>query len=84
MDALSIALKFYICNRFTSNPAWKDLTVILSDSNVPGEGEHKIMEFVRLQRAQPNYNPNVRHVLHGADGIFFIVSCWLFYFSKLI
>lgn len=70
MDKLSTALKFYICDKFSNCAYWKDLTVILSDGNVPGEGEHKIIEFIRHQRAQPDYDPNIKHVLHGADGNF--------------
>ena len=45
----------------------KDLIIILSDASVPGEGEHKIIDFVRKQKAQPDYNPNLRHCLCGAD-----------------
>ena len=70
MIFISECLRYYICDRFTNCPAWRDLTVVLSDGNVPGEGEHKIMEFIRKQRSQKDYNPNTKHILHGADGIF--------------
>lgn len=67
MDKLSIYIRFYILDRMNRNPAWKDIKVIFSDASEPGEGEHKIMKFIRSQRCQEGYDPNQRHILHGLD-----------------
>jgi 5'-3' exoribonuclease 2 len=67
MTKISAFLRFYILEKMNRDNYWANLTVILSDASEPGEGEHKIMDFIRRQRNQSNYNPNTHHVLHGLD-----------------
>ena len=55
MDKLSTKLKSYFKN-------YKNLKIIISDSNIPGEGEHKLLEHLRRNYVNKEYN-----VIYGLD-----------------
>ena len=67
MDKLATALRYWTAFKLATDPGWRNLQVIISDASVPGEGEHKIMNFIRSQRADPQYDPNTTHCIYGLD-----------------
>ncbi|GKT57266.1 5'-3' exoribonuclease 2 [Colletotrichum tofieldiae] len=67
MDILAASLRYWCAYKLNTDPAWARLKIVISDATVPGEGEHKIMNFVRSQRISPDFDPNTRHVIYGLD-----------------
>jgi len=67
MAKLSEHLKYFIHSKMQNDVKWQQCKVILSGHEVPGEGEHKIMNFIRGRKSQPGYEPNERHCLYGLD-----------------
>ncbi|KAM0682406.1 5'-3' exoribonuclease 2 [Mitosporidium daphniae] len=67
MANLSTALRRFITEKISTQSSWSCIQIILSDASVPGEGEHKIMDFIRQQQAAPGYPPSMTHAMYGLD-----------------
>ena len=55
MNKLSVKLKSYYKNK-------TNIKIIISDSNIPGEGEHKLLEHLRN-----NYTDKETNIIYGLD-----------------
>jgi 5'-3' exoribonuclease 1 len=62
MDHLTKYIDWYIRTMITCNPEWQKLNVIYSNEKVPGEGEHKIMHYLKKYA-----NNNERICIYGLD-----------------
>ena len=67
MARVSDCIQYFIRKKIRDDPLWKDLKVVFSGHEIPGEGEHKIMQHIREMKAAPGYQPNTRHVMYGQD-----------------
>ena len=67
MDTVCKHIRYFIKKKVKEDPLWRDLEIVFSGGDVPGEGEHKIMQYIRDQRALPGYEANLRHCMYGQD-----------------
>eukprot|EP00871_Galdieria_phlegrea_P005290 jgi/Galph1/5762/GphlegSOOS_G4322.1 len=74
MQKFSEALKYLVHKKITEDKAWASVEVILSTTDVPGEGEHKIIEYIRRNKCVGNWRPNICHCLYGLDADLIMLS----------
>ncbi|XP_006895177.1 PREDICTED: 5'-3' exoribonuclease 1 [Elephantulus edwardii] len=67
MARLHEHLKYFVNMKIATDKSWQGVTIYFSGHETPGEGEHKIMEFIRSEKAKPDHDPNTRHCLYGLD-----------------
>ena len=67
MARVSANIKYFIKRKIKEDPIWRRFKVIFSGHEVPGEGEHKIIGYIRNMKMQRGYDPNTRHVMYGLD-----------------
>lgn len=63
MEALSEQVEFFIKWKFATDENWRGLEILVSGGNVPGEGEHKILNYLRHCGSEPN----LHHCIYGLD-----------------
>lgn len=74
MERLQHALRFFVKKKISNDPLWQKCRVILSGHDSPGEGEHKIMDYIRFLKSQNGYDPHTRHCLYGLDADLIILG----------
>lgn len=74
MAKLTKNLKYFIHDKISNDSKWREVEIIFSGHEDPGEGEHKIMNFIRTLRSQKNINENTRHCIYGLDADLIMLS----------
>ncbi|UKJ90179.2 5'-3' exoribonuclease 2 [Theileria orientalis] len=87
MERLTTRLQFFALKMINENELWRNLKIVVSGSEVPGEGEHKIMEYIRNDKArrhaefeseihkrEPGDTPHISHCVYGLDADLIILS----------
>lgn len=75
MQELSRQLDFFLKYKLNTDPLYQKCEkVILSDATIPGEGEHKMMDYIRRYKDSKDYQPNTRHCFYGADADLIMLS----------
>ena len=72
MDFMTKYIDWYVKSMQTMHPAWKDLEVIVSNEKVPGEGEHKIINYMRRYA-----NRDESYCIQGLDADLIMLSLGL-------
>ena len=67
MFDLTSYLKNFIIKKKKSDENWAKIEIILTGADVPGEGEHKILEYIRNFKSSDKYIENARHCIYGLD-----------------
>lgn len=62
MDYLTKYIDWYVRASMSNNPRWSEIEVIFSNEKSPGEGEHKIINYIRFYG-----DPNDSYCIHGLD-----------------
>ena len=66
MLELTQFIQFKVREDLTSSREFRNLEIIFSSPTVPGEGEHKIMDFIRS--LPESVRMNEKHCMYGPDG----------------
>eukprot|EP00038_Savillea_parva_P026454 m.54229 g.54229 ORF g.54229 m.54229 type:complete len:1438 (+) comp7513_c0_seq2:69-4382(+) len=74
MARLQEHLEYFVHRKLTSDPTWKGVHVIMDGHECPGEGEHKILDYIRSLKSTPGFNPNTRHCMYGLDADLMILG----------
>jgi len=76
MFKLSVAFQKWIEFKMENDPFWKNQArVVFSGPEVPGEGEHKIMDYIRAAReTEEDWRQNMSHVMYGLDADLIMLS----------
>eukprot|EP00658_Telonema_sp_P-2_P053508 TRINITY_DN4207_c0_g1_i1.p1 TRINITY_DN4207_c0_g1~~TRINITY_DN4207_c0_g1_i1.p1 ORF type:complete len:1261 (-),score=447.50 TRINITY_DN4207_c0_g1_i1:115-3897(-) len=67
MVRMSQHFHYFVQMKLQTDSAWQNCKVVFSGHDHPGEGEHKIVDFIRGRKSQPDYDPNETHCMYGLD-----------------
>ncbi|GAB5034709.1 dhm exonuclease [Nannochloropsis oceanica] len=76
MYRLGLAFRKWVDFKMETDPFWKNgARVVFSGPDVPGEGEHKIMDYIRNSRKnEDDWRPMMRHCMYGLDADLIMLS----------